>query len=484
MALQKPSKYSTQEAKTDIWQGKVPPNALDAEKSVLGAIMLFGQAADTAMELLKPEMFYSSNNQKIFSACQALYAKHQQLDIVSVCHQLGQDLAEITPFEVTKLTNSVTDFVSVQNHCRIIIEKAMKRRQAEIGAELLTKSYDISEDPFDVSDHAESELSKLRLSNASQPFKHISGIAVETLMQIDEARAKNSEITGIPSGFSDLDKITLGWQSPDLIILAARPSVGKTAFALTCARNAAEYFITEKMGRSVGFFSLEMSNVQLNQRVLSSVSNIPLWNIKSGQLNDSDYDVLMNASEGISKLPIFVDDTGGLSVQEFTSKARTMKRKHNVGIIFVDYLQLMKNKEKGNREQEISSISQTLKNTAKELEIPVIALSQMNREFAKTATREPNSSDLRESGAIEQDADLIMFLYNPNEAQLMENSGISGHIFAKIDKHRSGSAPERFISKFNKTCQQHLSFKLIDANYNLIGDKWSPVNTSSEQAPF
>jgi replicative DNA helicase len=428
--------------------GKVPPQAKDLEEAVLGAVMLEKSAFDTVVEILKPECFYVEANQRIFRTMQSLAQKSLPIDILTVVEELKtrEELEMVGgPYYITKLTNAVVSAANIEAHARIILQKFIQRELIRISGEIIGDAYEDSTDVFDLLDDAESKLFEITNNHLRKNFDSIDTVLVKTIQRIEDLRGKNEDITGVPSGFATLDRITYGWQPTDLIILAARPSVGKTAFALNLARSAA---LHPTKSTPVAVFSLEMSSSQLVQRILSAESEIWLEKIARGKMEDHEMQQLYK--RGIQRLanaPIFIDDTPALNIFELRAKCRRLKNKHNVGLIIIDYLQLMSGageNRNSNREQEISKISRDLKGLAKELQVPIIALSQLSREVEKRkeGNKMPQLSDLRESGAIEQDADMVMFLYRPEYYDItMNEMGESnkGETHVRIAKHRNGS---------------------------------------------
>lgn len=467
--------------------GKMPPQNLDLENVILGAVMLEKSAYDLVNDILQPNCFYSDAHQKIYSAIQSLTRKNYPVDMMTVVNELKSagELENIGGVNaIIKLTNGVVSSANIEVHCRIVLEKYLLRELIRISGEVITKAYDETNDVFEILDYTEENVSGLRMNNIRKDFTSLQNVMQDNLRRIEELRLIEESVTGVASGFYDLDYVTSGWQPTDLIILAARPSVGKTAFALTLAKNAAlsfkEEFRIKKVTKqkAVGFFSLEMSNRQLVNRVLSSDSEVWLWRLRNGKVDNQQMDNLYRSADRLNKIEIYIDDTAALKIQEFKTKARIMVRKHNVGIIVIDYLQLMKDPTKKLREQEISSISSQLKEMAKELDIPIIALSQLSREYAKAgaAAREPQLSDLRESGAIEQDADIVLMLFKPSEESLAEDASLKEIFYTKIVKNRNGDAPVKFIGRFIKEIQSHPWLKTVDdETLAPIGDKWKPV---------
>ena len=430
--------------------GKIPPQAKDLEEAVLGAIMLEKNAFDAIVEILKPECFYVEAHQRIFRSMQGLANKSQPIDILTVVEELRfreeLDMAG-GAYYVTKLTNSVVSAANIEAHARIILQKFIQRELIRISGEIIGDAYEDSTDVFDLLDDAESKLFEITNQHLRKNVESIDSVLVRTIQRIEDLRSKNEDVTGVPSGFSHLDKVTYGWQNTDLIILAARPAVGKTAFALNLARNATMH---PTKPTAVALFSLEMSAGQLVQRILSAESEIWLEKIARGRLEEHEMKQLY--ARGIQRLaqaPLFINDTPALNIFELRAQCRRLKNKHNIGLIIIDYLQLMSGtgeNRTANREQEISNISRNLKALAKELNVPIIALSQLSRAVEQRGTKEgnrvPQLSDLRESGAIEQDADMVMFLYRPEYYDISQNAdgeNIKGLTEVKIAKHRNGS---------------------------------------------
>ncbi len=430
--------------------GKIPPQAKELEEAVLGAIMLEKSAFDTVVEILKPECFYVEAHQRIFKAMQSLANKSQPIDILTVAEELRfkEELEMVGgAYYVTKLTNAVVSAANIEAHARIILQKFIQRELIRISGEIIGDAYEDSTDVFDLLDDAESKLFEITNNHLRKNFDTIDSVLVKTIQRIEDLRHKNEDVTGVPSGFTHLDRVTYGWQNTDLIILAARPAVGKTAFALNLARNAVMH---PTKPTPVALFSLEMSAGQLVQRILAAESEIWLEKIARGKLEEHEMKQLY--ARGIQRLaqaPLFIDDTPALNIFELRAKCRRLKNKHNIGMVIIDYLQLMSGTNENrntNREQEISNISRNLKGLAKELNIPIMALSQLSRAVeqrgAKEGSRVPQLSDLRESGAIEQDADMVMFLYRPeyyDVTQSADGENIKGLTEVKIAKHRNGS---------------------------------------------
>ena len=439
--------------------GKVPPQSKDLEEAVLGAIMLEKSAFDFVSEILKPDCFYVEAHQRIFRACQGLQQKNLPIDILTVVEELKfREELDIVggPYYVSKLTNSVNSSANIVAHSRIIMQKFIQREIIRIGGIMIGDAYEDSTDVFELLDEVESHVFGITSSYLKSDYSHISKGLVKVVERIEHLRTLDETVTGVPSDYPELDKVIHGWQPSDLIILAARPSVGKTAFALNLARNASKHF---QKPTPVGFFSLEMSESQLIQRILSTESNIWLERIATGKLGETDMKVIYkDGVQPLSNAPIYIDDTAAINIFELRAKARRMKKKHNVGLIIIDYLQLMSGPDKnkgGNREQEISKISRDLKEMAKDLELPVIALSQLSRDVEKRGKgmKEPVLSDLRESGAIEQDADVVMFLYRPPDDDVKEDAELANKGLVKIAKHRNGKL-EQFVFHVDNSVQR------------------------------
>jgi replicative DNA helicase len=430
--------------------GKVPPQAKDLEEAVLGAIMLEKTAFDTVVEILKPECFYVEAHQRIFSAMQNLANKSQPIDILTVAEELrSREELEMVggPYYVTKLTNTVVSSAHIGAHARIVLQKFIQRELIRISGEIIGDAYEDSTDVFELLDDAESKLFEITNNHLRKDYNSIDTVLVNTIKRIEDLRQRNEDVTGVPSGFSGLDRVTYGWQNTDLIILAARPAVGKTAFALNLARNAVMH---PTKPTPVALFSLEMSAGQLVQRILSAESEIWLEKIARGKMEEHEMKQLYaRGIQRLSQAPLFIDDTPALNIFELRAKCRRLKNKHNIGMVIIDYLQLMSGtgeNRSSNREQEISNISRNLKGLAKELNVPIIALSQLSRAVeqrgAKEGSRIPQLSDLRESGAIEQDADMVMFLYRPEYYDINSNAegeNTKGLTEVKIAKHRNGT---------------------------------------------
>jgi replicative DNA helicase len=411
---------------------KVPPQAIEIENAVLGAILLEKEAIEIAAGLLSPEMFYSNANQIVFSAMYELHNKSQQIDYLTIQDHLSakgelQTIGGV--YYLTTLTNAVVSSAHIERHCRKLVEKYILRELIRIGGSLYAKGFDETTDPFVLIEENEQAIHSLSLNLKKKDLIKIDESVISVFRDLEEKRNRERYLTGVSTGFKTLDKNTCGWQPTDLMILAARPKCGKTAFALNLSLHAAQD------GVPVAFFSMEMSADQLTKRLLANSSSIYLQNLRDARLNDEQMRHLFE--HGIKKvggLNFYIDDTAALSVADFKAKARRMVKKFGVGFIVLDYLQLMQpdaKKKNQNREQEVAQIARQLKIAAKELKVPLLALSQLSREIEKRGNHVPQLSDLRESGAIEQDADMVMFLYRP-EVEVAEK------IILNIAAYRNG----------------------------------------------
>jgi replicative DNA helicase len=443
------TKLNTRTKKTDISSllyGKVAPQAPDLEGAVLGAIMLEpAKLAETLEIIQSPECFYSDANQRIYACIRRLFDKGARIDFMTVCEDLRKN-SELEmcggSYYVTSLTRDVVSSANIEEHARIVMQKYIMRELIRMSGEVINTAYEDSSDVFDLLDKAETNLYEITDKHLRKNFSSINSILARTIAEIESQANKKDDLTGVASGFTDLDKITSGWQKTDLIILAARPAVGKTAFALNLVMNSA---LHKTNPTGVAFFSLEMSAGQLVKRMLSAVTEVPLDKITKGQLADHELVQIHQRMTKLAQANIFIDDQAALNIFELRAKCRRLKQKYNIGLVIIDYLQLMQGSvdKGGNREQEISKISRDLKGLAKELEIPIIALSQLNRgvENRKEGNKLPQLSDLRESGAIEQDADMVMFLYRPEYYGIDKNpegQPIEGETWINIAKHRNG----------------------------------------------
>lgn len=437
--------------------GKLPPQAVDLEEAVLGAIMLEKDALATVVDILKPEMFYLDKHQLIYKAILNLFARSEPVDILTVTSELKKQASlDIAggAYYITQLTNRIASTANVEYHSRIIIQKYIQRELIRISSDIIQDSFEDTTDVFDLLDRAEQGLFAVSENNLRRNYEDMQLLVREAVKEIEAARHQPEGLRGVPSGFIELDRATGGWQKSDLIILASRPGMGKTALTLSMARN-----MTVIHKRPVAFFSLEMSSIQLVTRLISAECGLPSEQLRKGALKDFEWTQLNTRVGKLADAKLFIDDTPALSVFELRAKCRRLKAQHDIQMVFVDYLQLMTTGQegKGNREQEISNISRSLKSLAKELDIPVLALSQLSRAVeTRGGSKKPILSDLRESGAIEQDADLVLFIYRPEyyKIELFEdNTPTTGIAEISIAKHRNGPLKEfklRFIDRFAK----------------------------------
>ena len=401
--------------------GKLPPQAIELEEAVLGSLLIDRNALSKVIDILTPETFYVDAHQAVFSVVKDLFAESQPIDILTVAQALrkaGQLERIGGEAKLINLSTRVSSSAHIEYHARIVVQKHIQRELIRIASELTEKAYDESTDVLDLLDSAEQSLFSVSQGNLKRNYESSLNLVKQALDRIS-AISQREGLSGVPSGFRDVDRVTSGWQKSDLVILAARPGMGKTAFVLSMARNIA---IAHKV--PVAVFSLEMSSVQLITRMISSETGIGAEKLRRGNLDATEWAQLTSKVKTLQDAPIYIDDTPGLSIFDLRAKCRRLVSQHQIGIIIIDYLQLMtagNSKSGGNREQEISSISRALKSIAKELDIPVIALSQLSRAVESREDKRPQLSDLRESGSIEQDADVVMFVYR-DEYYLMQRA--------------------------------------------------------------
>jgi len=438
--------------------GKLPPQAIDLEEAVLGALMLEKDALSAVIDILKPEVFYKEAHQNIFLAIRSLFQKSEPVDLLTVTAELRkQGLLELVggAYYVTELTNRVASAANIEFHARIISEKFIQRELIKISTSVINRAYEDTTDVFELLDEAEKALFEVTENNLKRGSENMSDLIRRSIKELESLAGVPGGLTGVPSGFRVLDEVTSGWQKADLIIVAARPGMGKTAFTLSCARNAAV-----DAGRPVAIFSLEMSSVQLVNRLISGEAELESGKLRKGNLERHEWHQLTSKIGRLAEAPIYIDDTPALSVFDLRAKARRLKSQYDIQLLIVDYLQLMRgtvDNKGGNREQEIGTISRSLKAIAKELNIPVIALSQLSRKVEERGgDKRPILSDLRESGSIEQDADMVIFLNRPEYYNMTEDKeGNSTKDLAEIiiAKHRNGATEDvklSFISRYVK----------------------------------
>ena len=418
------------------------PQDLEAERSVLGAILIDSGAELPAIEILSPESFYDERHQKIFKAIYQLSEEHRPIDILSVKDRLlkNKDLNFIGGVAyLSNLATSVSSGMNIDYHAKLVAEAYIKRRLIEISHRIQEKSYDPSSEIESLLDFAEKSIFDIALENISKATRPLSSVITATKNHLEELSKRESSFSGVPSGFTELDRLTSGWQPSDLVIVAARPSMGKTAFILSMARN-----ITIDHNDPVAIFSLEMSAEQLATRLIVAETDIDSEKIKRGKLESQDWLEIEQKTNLLAQAPLYIDDTPGISLTELRAKCRSLKIQYDIKLVIIDYLQLMTvgNEVKSSREQEVSYISRGLKALAKELNIPIIALSQLNRSVEQRPNKRPQLSDLRESGAIEQDADMVIFIHRPEkyklEGQDKEGNTYEGLTEVIVAKYRNG----------------------------------------------
>lgn len=437
--------------------GRLQPQARELEEAVLGALMIEKDAYSLVSEILRPESFYEHSHQMIYSAITDLAVRQEPVDILTVTEQLRKrgELEEVGgPFYITQLSGKVASSAHIEYHARIIAQKHLARELITFTSNIQSKAFDDTLDVDDLMQEAEGKLFEISQQNMKKDYTQINPVITEAYDLLRKAAARTDGLSGLESGFTKLDKMTSGWQNSDLIIIAARPAMGKTAFVLSMAKNIAVNF-----RHPVALFSLEMSNVQLVNRLIVNVCEIPGEKIKSGQLAAYEWDQLDYKLKELIDAPLYVDDTPSLSVFELRTKARRLVREHGARIIIIDYLQLMNasGMSFGSRQEEVSTISRSLKGLAKELNIPIIALSQLNRGVESregVEGKRPQLSDLRESGAIEQDADMVCFIHRPEYYKLYQDdkgNDLRGMAEIIIAKHRNGATGDvllRFRGEF------------------------------------
>ena len=428
----------------NLEKGKLPPQAVDLETAVLGAMMIDKKGVDDVIDILNPDTFYVPAHQEIYRAIYTLFQNSEPIDLRTVSNQLRKNgKLEFVggDFYLIGLTQKVASTAHIEFHSRIILQKFIQRKLITISSEIIQEAYDETVDVFDLLDAAESKFFEVTQGNLKKGSEDAASL-VKTAIQKVEEISKKEGMSGVASGFTKLDALTSGWQPSDLIIIAARPGMGKTAFVISMAKNMAIQF-----NHAVAVFSLEMSSVQLITRMISSETGISSSKLRTGNLQAHEWEQLNVKVKNLTKAPIFIDDTPSLSIFDLRAKARRLVSQHDVKIIIIDYLQLMtagSSKNSGNREQEISMISRNLKALAKELAVPVIALSQLSRAVeTRGGSKRPLLSDLRESGAIEQDADIVSFIFRPEYYGMTEwdddeHTPCEGQGEFIIAKHRNG----------------------------------------------
>jgi len=487
-------------------QAKVPPQAVELEKAILGAMMIDKRGVDEVVDLLESDVFYLPEHQEIFSAIIHLFNEGKPIDIYTITESLQKrgTLQQIGgEYYLITLSNLVATAAHIEYHARIVLQMYVKRRLIEISGEIIEKSYDETVDVLDLLDSAEQELFKVSQGSLKRGSAKIASVVTDVKAHLEQL-AKQEGLSGISTGFPSLDEYTSGWQNGELIIIAARPGMGKTAFVLSMARNmAVDHNVP------VAIFNLEMTSDQLIKRLFSIETEIPADKFRSGKLSDMEWTLLNNKMDKIADAPIYINDSSMLSIFDLRAQARRLKSQFDIGIIIIDYLQLMTaqlNNKSGNREQEISTISRNLKSLSKELNIPIIALSQLSRKVEersdKSGHKRPQLADLRESGAIEQDADIVSFIYRPEyyKIELWEDDTPTANqgefIIAKHRNGRTGSIRLRFDAKFGRFSEVNMlrdeftmESRLNDVNPNAEFNPddfnpYTPGTQDEENLPF
>ena len=473
------------QAIVNLSDGKIPPQALDLEEAALGAMLIDEKGVNEVIDILSPEVFYKKSHQLIFESIQRLFRESEPIDLLTV----SADLKKNKNFEVIGgdfyligLSQKVSSSAHIEYHSRIIQQKFIQRKLITISNEIISKSYNESTDVIDLLDEAESKLYDIAQNNIKGSSETAQNLVIQAKNRIEEI-SKQEGLSGISTGFEKLDRLTSGWQPSDLIIVAARPGMGKTALALSMARNVS---VQKKI--PVAFFSLEMSSVQLITRLISSETGLSSDKLRTGKLADHEWQQLNIKVSDLESAPLYIDDSAALTIFELRAKARRLASSHGIKLIIIDYLQLMNlgsSNKAGNREQEISTISRNLKALAKELNIPVIALSQLSRAVeTRGGTKRPILSDLRESGAIEQDADIVSFLYRPEYYGITEwdddmKTPSEGQGEFIVAKHRNGALDSiklKFVANLGK-------FEDIDS-FDSPFEFQSKLNTDNKLSDF
>ncbi|MEO5929372.1 MAG: replicative DNA helicase [Candidatus Kapaibacterium sp.] len=459
---------------------RTPPHSKDAEMSVLGAMMLDKEAASKVIQIVPPDAFYYETHRIVYTAMLALTDRNQPIDIITLNDELRRmgKLADVGGSHyLSELNMRTPTAANVEFHARIIFEKALKRRLISAATEIIGNCYSETTDAFEEVDHAEQKMFEIAESRNSRSYHSMKRLAHETIEMLETISSRFSEgggVIGVPSGLVKLDNLTGGFQRSDLAILAARPSMGKTAMAMSMARNAA---IDYK--KAVAFFSLEMSATQLVMRLISAEAKVDAHRLRTGDLKNEHWQQIVSTVHRLTEAPLYIDDTPALGIMELRARARLMKREHNIELIVIDYLQLMHAPKAESREREISMISRGLKQLAKELDIPIIALSQLNRSVESRGDKRPMLSDLRESGSIEQDADVVMFVHRPEyygimtDEEGMPTEGTAEIIIGKQRNGPTGTAKVAFIKEFARF--ENLAFQYDTPQY---------LSPAGDDAPF
>lgn len=476
----------------DSGLGHLPPQSVETERLVLGALMVDKDAFTIVSEILKPETFYEPRNQKVFAAIQSLSINEHPVDMVTVTEQLKRDgtLEEVGgQMYVFDLTANVASSAHVEYHARILAQKSLARQLISYASTIETSAFDESNNIELVMQEAEGQLFQLSQTNMRQDYTQIDPIVKNALTILQKAASNTGGLTGVTSGYAKLDDMTSGWQKSDLIILAGRPAMGKTSFALSIAKNIA---VDNRI--PTAFFSLEMSNIQLVNRLISNTCEIDSKKIMNGQLDDEEWRRLDKNIRKLEGVPLYLDDTPGLSIFELRTKARRLAREKNVKILMIDYLQLMNasGMRFGSRQEEVSTISRSLKSLAKELDIPIIALSQLNRSVEtrdNDNNKRPQLSDLRESGAIEQDADMVLFVHRPEYYHIYHDENgndLRGMAQIIIAKHRKGAVGDvllHFRGQYTRFDNPEDNYPPPPTEGKIIGSKMNDLSVSDPFGP-
>ena len=470
----------------NLSDGKIPPQALDLEEAVLGAMLIDEKGVNEVIDILSPEVFYKKSHQLIFESIQRLFRESEPIDLLTVSADLKKNKNFETvggDFYLIGLSQKVSSSAHIEYHSRIIQQKFIQRKLITISNEIISKSYNESTDVMDLLDEAESKLYDIAQNNIKGSSETAQNLVIQAKNRIEEIGNREGSLSGISTGFEKLDRLTSGWQPSDLIIVAARPGMGKTALALSMARN-----ISVQKKIPVAFFSLEMSSVQLITRLISAETGLSSDKLRTGKLAQHEWQQLNVKVSDLESAPLYIDDSAALTIFELRAKARRLASAHDIKLIVIDYLQLMNlgsSNKAGNREQEISTISRNLKALAKELNIPVIALSQLSRAVeTRGGTKRPILSDLRESGAIEQDADIVSFLYRPEYYGITEwdddmKTPSEGQGEFIVAKHRNGALDSiklKFVANLGK-------FEDID-NFDSPFEFQSKLNSDNKLSDF
>lgn len=464
-----------------IPEGRIPPQAVDIEAYVLGAMLLEKEAISKAIEVIDEDAFHADYHRKIFQGMIALFERSEPVDTITLAEELRRrGHLEVVGGEayLVELTMKVTSGANVEHHARIVLEKSLMRHLITASSTIASRAFSPTEDAFDLLDESEQMIFKISERRLKRSFVSMSHAVHDAIGMLESIHGSHSGVTGVPTGFRDLDTLTGGWQRSDLIIIAGRPSSGKTAFALSLARNAA---IHAQKPTPVGIFSLEMSTQQLVMRLLCAEAKVNAHQVRTGRLPEDEWKNLSIAAGKLANARIFIDDTASLGILELRAKARRLKAEHGVGMVIVDYLQLMQGpKTAENREKEISAISRSLKALAKELDIPVIALSQLSRAIEGRTDKRPILSDLRESGAIEQDADVVAFVHRPEmytDPNSDKRAEVEGTADIIVGKQRNGPIDDVKLAFVHRYARFE---NLAPAGFELA----APMLPGGEEAPF